>query len=133
MSDLLTGWARGSMEERKAADLAAVRAGQSRIVRCYLKPEPDEHRWNKVWKAGHLVMSAEGAHWKGSQKRWGTVDLPAGRWTARWRHPAKGEYPGKRGLFNVIECWNELEHCTFGVPKPDTDLCLAILSSNPPE
>jgi hypothetical protein len=131
MMDVLTGWSKGSMAERKAADLLAVQNGGKRIVRCYLKPEPEEHRLNKVWKAGHLIVTAEGAHWKPSQKRWGTVDLPANSWSTSWRHATRDDYPGKRAQFNVIEIENDREKSTFGLPKPDTELCLAILNKKP--
>jgi hypothetical protein len=129
MFDVLTGWTRGSMADRKAADLAAVHNGDSRIVRSYLKPGPDEHRWNKVWKAGLFVVSTQGAQWKGSQKKWGTVDLPAASWITSSRQPTSDDYPGKRAMFNVIECRNDAELYIFGVPKPDTELVLAILSN----
>jgi len=128
MMDALTNWSKGSMSERQASDLLAVQDGGSRIVRCYLKPEPEEHRWNKVWKAGHLLVTTEGAHWKPSQKRWGALDLPANSWSTSWRRATRDDYPGNRARFDVIEIENDSDQFTFGVPKPDTELCLVILT-----
>jgi hypothetical protein len=84
-----------------------------------------------ISESGHLIVTAEGAHWKPSQKRWGTVDLPAHSWSTSWRHATRDDYPGNRAQFNVIEIENDREKSTFGVPKPDTELCLAILTKKP--
>jgi hypothetical protein len=97
-------------------------------VRCYLKPEADKRRLHRIWKAGLFVDSSEGAHWKGSRKKWGTIDLPASAWVSHSRSPGADDYPAKRYLSNVIECENENAHYTMGVPKPDTELCLAVLT-----
>lgn len=128
MLDIWTGWTHGSLAERKAADLEAVRNGQSRVVRCYLEPGSDEHRRNRMWKAGYLTLSLGGGYWAGTRKQWGSIEFPARIWSMSWREPTRDDHPGKRALFNVIECRNGEKRYTIGVPKPDTALCLAVLS-----
>jgi hypothetical protein len=124
MLDVLLGRARGSAEEQKRKDLESVRMGEIRIVRCYVKPDTSEHR--RQWKPGYLHVSATGAVWKGSSRRFSSIALSSRQWTTNLRKVGRDEHVYKS--FCVIECERGSEHYSFAVPRRDTELCLRVLS-----
>jgi hypothetical protein len=126
MFDVLRGMAKGSMDQQKAADLEAVKRGEERLVRCYLKPGENESR--RHWKPGYLRVSLAGLRWDGSSRRWKSVVLAAGQWATRLRKADREDRVYKS--FGIITCDRDHEQYEIGVPRSDVDLCVYILNTH---
>src|SRR5487761_2394906 len=117
----LTNW---SLEDRKSVDLEAVRNGDARLVRCYVKPDIGEDR--RQWKPGYIEVTKDRLVWQGSSKKWPPFTMLAGQWATRTRNV----YPDERVYksWRVIECNRGLENHSFAVPKLDAGLCMSALA-----
>jgi hypothetical protein len=124
MTDVIRGLAKGPMADQKRADLEAIKLGDERLVRCYLRPDEEEHR--RHWKPGYLKVNSSELNWKGSSRRWKTKVFAAGQWTTRIRKANREDRVYKS--FGIIVCDRGSERYEIGVPRPDVDLCLFVLN-----
>jgi hypothetical protein len=109
------------------ADIQAVRSGETRRVRCYVKPDPGEIRSH--WKPGYVEVSVDGAIWRGSSRKWSQLEMKPGQWFVRTRNVQPDEHVYKSWC--VIECRREQKTHLLAVPQLDSQLCLFVLESRP--
>jgi hypothetical protein len=124
MTDVVRGWLSfSSSAKRQRTDVAAIRAGEERLVRCYLRPGLGERR--KQWKPGWLLVSARGVQWQGPPRFSGPFLIRKGEWGVHTRNVTRDDRLYRS--FRVISCSRGPEQYEFGVPKRDVDLCLCAL------
>jgi hypothetical protein len=121
--DVVRHFTRSSFAERKAADMEAVQNGESRLVRCYVKPDSNEKR--RQWKPGYLELSAGKVLWRGSSRKWPNLLFVASEWRLSLRKVRQEEHVYKS--WSVIECKRGSEVVSLAVPKLDAELCLFAL------
>jgi hypothetical protein len=124
MTDVIRGLARGTMASQKRADIEAVKCGETRLVRCYVRPSPTERR--RHWKPGTLIVTKNQLRWRGSSRRWETFTLLSGEWSTQLRKALREDRVYKS--FGLIVCDRGSESFQLGVPRPDVDLCMAVLN-----
>jgi hypothetical protein len=110
-----------SMDEK--SDLKAVQGGEKRLVRSYLKPQALETR--RHWKPGYIEVSSTQLVWKGSSHKWASLSLAANEWEVRVRRIRADERVYK--TWTAIDCMRREETWSLAVPRPDVELCVAIL------
>ncbi|MCU1494586.1 MAG: hypothetical protein JWO62_2350 [Acidimicrobiaceae bacterium] len=120
MFDVLRAPFRTSLAEQQKADIEAIRAGATRLVRCYVEPAAGEHRAH--WKPGHLQVRAGQLIWKGSSHRWKPVVLSSGDWSVTRRNVTRTEQVYRS--FVILECVRGLDRHVLAVPRHDVDLCI---------